>query len=41
MTAAILAVAVIGLFLGLRRLFSEDDQNGYYQHANGKGGRLD
>ncbi|TFY83254.1 hypothetical protein EWM64_g755 [Hericium alpestre] len=39
-TAMILILGIIGAFLGVRRLLADDDA-AYYNHANGKQGRLD
>ncbi|THH16918.1 hypothetical protein EW146_g3797 [Bondarzewia mesenterica] len=41
MSVSVLIVGIIGLFLGLKKLFNDDETNGYYQHGNGKGERLD
>lgn len=41
MTIFIFMVAIVGLIYGIKKAIFDDNGDQYYQHLNGKAGRLD
>lgn len=41
MTIFVFMVAIVGLIYGIKKAVFDDNGDQYYQHPNGKAGRLD